>query len=144
MIGIGKSTWQGSWTGGRGEISTASGTVSGAPYTYSSRFEDESGASPEELLAAAHAACFNQALAHNLDRVSLTASAVETTVEVTYAILDGRPTIMSSHIKVQASVPGASTPQFEEIAEASARGCTISRVLTCEITLTAQLLETKN
>ncbi|AYG03900.1 OsmC family peroxiredoxin [Gryllotalpicola protaetiae] len=140
MKAIGTSHWAGTWRGGAGTISTQSDALSEVPYTYQTRFADEHGVAPEELLAAAHASCFNQALANNLDRAGLAASAIATVVEVSYGITPaGRPTIEGSHIAVTATVPSTTDADFAELAERSARGCAISRVLSCDITVTATL-----
>jgi osmotically inducible protein OsmC len=139
MNATGRSTWHGTWKAGTGTISTTSETFENAPYTYQTRFEDENGVAPEELLAAAHASCYNQALANNLDHASLEATTIDTRVEIVYGIKGGRPTISGSHIFVTATVPEASAEKFQAAAEASAHGCTISRVLSCPITLTATL-----
>jgi osmotically inducible protein OsmC len=141
MNAIGRSTWSGTWRLGNGHISSQSGTLLQVPYSYQSRFVAENGASPEELLAAGHASCFNQALANNLDKASLVATQIDTAVSVDYGLISGQPTISGSHISVAARVPGASAQQFEEIAGASARGCTISRILSCPITFTAVLTD---
>jgi len=136
-----QSTWAGTWRKGGGTISTRSGILDGAKHSFATRFDEPHGASPEELFAAAHAACFNQALANNLDHEGLTAASVETTVEVSYGIVDGRPTISGSHITVIATVPQASKEVFQAAAAKSSTGCAISRILTVPITITATLLE---
>ena len=142
MKATGTADWTGTWHDGEGTVSTTSSAIRKAPYTYDTRFTDENGLAPEELLAAAHASCFNQALAHNLDAVGLTAGSIATSVTVGYALSEaGRPTISDSHIAVSASVPGATAELFRSTAEKSARGCSISRVLSCEITVSATLLE---
>jgi osmotically inducible protein OsmC len=142
MRATGTADWIGTWHDGSGTISTTSAAIHEVPYTYATRLTDENGVAPEELLAAAHASCFNQALAHNLDAIGLSAGSIATSVTVGYAIGEtGRPTISGSHIAVSASVPGATAEVFRSTAEKSARGCSISRVLSCEITVSATLLE---
>ena len=141
MNATGTANWAGTWHEGNGTISTTSHAVEIAPYSYSTRFVDDHGIAPEELLAAAHASCFNQALAHNLDALGLTAQSLTTSVDVDYSINDsGQPTVNSSHISVSGRVPGATPEIFRETAEKSARGCSISRVLSCPIRTTATLL----
>lgn len=141
MNATGIANWTGSWREGAGTISTASPALLEAPYSYTSRFVEAHGIAPEELLAAAHASCFNQALANNLDQQRLQAESIQTTVDIDYEITDaGQPTIHGSHITVVGRVPGASENSFEAAVAKSARGCAISRILTCEITATATLL----
>ena len=136
----GQATWTGSWREGQGTISTPSSSIAGPAYTYDSRYNAVDQTSPEELLAAAHAACFNQALANNLDQEELTAETIETTVTVDYGFNDeGRPTIFGAHIAVTATVPGATDEIFQQRAAKAAKGCTISRILTFETTFEASL-----
>ena len=139
MDAIGKATWQGDWHSGAGTMSTTSPSLQGLPYTFATRFEDQAGASPEELLASAHAGCFNQALANNLGQAGLAAASMETSVMVNYGIDDGLPTIRSAKITVRASVTGATPSEFAEWADRSAKGCTISRALAIPISLDAAL-----
>lgn len=144
MEATGRSDWTGSWRAGIGTISTASPAMDSVGYTFTTRFVDNAGVAPEELLAAAHASCFNQALANNLDQVSLTADTISTSVTVDYGITaEGLPTVNGSHITVTASVPGADDDAFLACVERAASGCAISRVLSCEITTTAILKNTR-
>jgi lipoyl-dependent peroxiredoxin len=143
MEARGRSDWTGSWRTGTGSISTASPAIDSVGYTFTTRFVDNHGVAPEELLAVAHASCFNQALANNLDQVRLTADTISTSVAVDYGITaEGVPTVNGSHITVTASVPGADDDAFLACVERAARGCAISRVLTCDITTTATLQKT--
>lgn len=141
MDATGKSSWSGSWRKGAGTISTTSPSVQSEAYSFTSRFEEPGGTSPEELLAAAHASCFNQALANNLDMAGYEADDISSVVTVDYGISDaGLPTIYSSRIRTVARVPGMSEPEFLDRAQKAADGCTISRVLSCEISLDATLV----
>src|SRR5260370_35634403 len=88
MVGSGSSHWSGWFKEGQGTISTASGTLDDAPYTFASRFEGAAGAGPEELLGAAHAGCFNQALANISNIRGLTAETVCTPAAVTMGRAD--------------------------------------------------------
>lgn len=140
MKATGYSTWLGTWKEGSGTISTASDTIKNQPYSFSSRFEGASGASPEELLAAAHAGCFNQAIANNFGMIELEAASVETSVVIQFGYgEDGHPAIKHSHITVKAVVPGATRAQFDYCAERARSNCTISKILKCDITLSAAL-----
>ena len=141
MMATGFSRWQGSWKEGQGTISTASDTLSQAVYSYASRFDGAPGASPEELLAAAHAACFNQALANNFGMNGLTAASIDTgvTVELGRDEQD-RPAILGVHIMVEASAPGATPEQFALCTQRASTNCTISKIMRAPITLEARML----
>jgi osmotically inducible protein OsmC len=113
------------------------------PYTFSSRFEGAPGASPEELLAAAHAGCFNQALANNFGMINRQAENISTSVLIEFGdSVAGHPAINSSHITMEASVPNISEEQFHYCVQQARNNCTISRVLKCEITSSATLKAT--
>ena len=102
--------------------------------------EDQDGANPEELLGAAHAGCFNQALANNFGMIELEALRITTSVTIEFSdSIAGHPAIQSLHIDVEAHVPGISQDQFVFCAERARTNCTISKILTCPITMTARL-----
>jgi osmotically inducible protein OsmC len=140
MNATGYSTWNGTWKTGRGTISTESNTLRGVPYSFASRFDGAEGASPEELLAAAHAGCFNQALANNFGMMSLTAESVETSVTVQMGKdEEGHPAITELFVTVKAKVPGISQEQFDYCAERARTRCSIAKALRCNIGITATL-----
>ena len=141
MNATGYSTWEGTWKAGEGTISTATDTVRDAPYSFASRFEGAPGASPEELLAAAHAGCFNQALANNFGMNDLTATRIETAVTVEMGKdEEGHPAIVGLSVTVEAKVPGASQEIFDHCAERARTRCSIAKALKVEIGLKAKLL----
>ncbi|PRY04441.1 OsmC family peroxiredoxin [Paraburkholderia sp. BL25I1N1] len=141
MKATGLSTWVGSWKGGKGSLSTETQFFKNEPYSYASRFEGAVGGSPEELLAVAHAGCFNQALANNFGKIDLEAESIETAVAIDFGTGDdGSPVIKSSHITVSAKAPGASEEQFLYCANRARTNCTISKIMKCEITMDAKLL----
>lgn len=140
MKATGHASWSGSWKQGSGAISTASPVLPAASYSYASRFEGAAGASPEELLAAAHAGCFNQALANNLGMIGLTAGRIDTTVVIDLGRDEqDRPSILSSAITVRAAADGATDEQLQYCAGRAATNCAISKVLRCEIRVQAAL-----
>jgi osmotically inducible protein OsmC len=140
MLATGLSSWKGSWKQGEGTVSTHTPFFKKAPFSYASRFEGAEGASPEELLGVAHAGCFNQALANNFGMIGLEAEHIDTAVVIDFGIGEnGSPAILSSHITVNARVPGATEEQFQHCASRASTNCTISKILRCEITLTATL-----
>jgi osmotically inducible protein OsmC len=119
MKAAGYSTWNGSWKQGNGTISTQTNTMKDVPYTFSSRFEGAPGVL-KELLAAAHAGCFNQALANNFGMISLEAESISTSILIEFGdSVAGHPAINSSHITVEASVPNISKEQFDYCARSS-------------------------
>lgn len=131
--------WEGDLKTGRGVVSTDSGVLESAPYSFSTRFENEKGTNPEELIAAAHAGCFTMALSAELGKTGLVPQSLRTTATVTMDRLDGGWTVTESHLEVAGKVPGASADAFRTAAEAAEKGCPISRLLNAKITMEAKL-----
>jgi osmotically inducible protein OsmC len=130
----------GTWKKGAGTISTQTETLRNAAYSYASRFEGAKGASPEELLAAAHAGCFNQALVNNFGMIGLVADSVETSVSVEMGEdKEHTPTITKLFVTVTAKVPGINQQQFNYSAERAPTRCSIAKALKCEIGMSATL-----
>jgi lipoyl-dependent peroxiredoxin len=132
------------WTGG---LQTGTGTFTagdsiGGGYTFKSRFEDGPGSNPEQLIAAAHAACFSMALSAALERAGTPVESVHTDAAVTLRLVDGVPTITKIDLVTQGRVPGIDEATFVKEAEAAKAGCPVSRALAGvpEITLEASLL----
>lgn len=140
MIRSGSAVWQGNLREGSGAISTESGVLRGAAYSFRSRFESEPATNPEELIAAAHAACFSMALSLQLQTAGLTAERIETTAKVTIEKLEAGFTITASHLAVAARVPGADAEKFSRAAESAKSGCIVSRLLHAAITMEASLI----
>lgn len=143
MKSVGISTWEGTWKEGKGTISTKSEILKNAPVSYSSRFEGTPGASPEELLAAAHAACFNQALANiaGQNRLQTTAIYTEVEVELGFEESTGHPEIKNLHFNVSAEIPTASEVQFQDFAQRASTACTISKIIKLTPSVKAVLIE---
>lgn len=134
------AVWQGDLKGGKGTISTQSGTLKETQYSFKSRFEEGVGTNPEELIAAAHAGCFTMAFANELATAGHTAQSVETTAKVTLEMLPGGPTVTKIHLTNKSTVPGIDKATFDEVAKKAKEGCPISRLLkAAEITLDATL-----
>ena len=136
--------WSGALRDGKGSISLQSGAFKDQPYTFKTRFEDESGKSgtnPEELIAAAHASCFTMQLSHFLAEAGHPAAKLTTTAEVTIGPVEGKGnTISKSALTLRGDVPGISDEQFLELANKAKAGCPVSRALAAiEITLDAKL-----
>ncbi len=134
------AVWEGKLKDGKGNFRAASGAFSG-PYTFATRFEGKQGTNPEELIAAAHAACFSMALSAGLEKAGKPATRVETTAACTMEMVDGTPTITKMELRVRGTVPGLDPAAFEKAAEEAKRGCPVSRALAGipQITLDAKL-----
>src|SRR3712207_3477085 len=135
----GSAQWQGGIRDGRGTVSTESGVLEGAQYSFSTRFEDGKGTNPEELIAAAHAGCFSMALSGQLGNAGLTADSIRTTASVKLEKTDAGFTITEVHLTTTARVPGATQEQFETATNNAKAGCPVSRVLNAKITMDATL-----
>jgi lipoyl-dependent peroxiredoxin len=131
--------WKGGLKDGKGSITTETGVLRDAPYGFRSRFEDGPGTNPEELLAAAHAACFSMALSLMLGQTNLTADYIRTKAEVTLDKVGDGFAITSSHLIVNAKVPGADAATFDGIANQAKAGCPLSKVINAKITMDATL-----
>jgi osmotically inducible protein OsmC len=135
----GSAKWQGGIKDGKGAISTKSGALHDYPYGFASRFEGKPGSNPEELIGAAHAACFTMALSLILGEAKLTAEHMETNADVTIEKVADGFAITSVHLALSAKIPGASKEQFEELAAKAKAGCPVSKLLNTKITLDAKL-----
>ncbi len=132
--------WKGRIQDGSGTISTASGVLSSAPYSFKTRFEQAPGTNPEELLAAAHAGCFSMALSVILGEAGMNPEQIRTTSTISL-LKDpaGGFMISESHLDVTARVPGASQEAFEKAAAAAEAGCPVSKLFKAKITMDAKL-----
>jgi osmotically inducible protein OsmC len=135
----GSAQWQGGIRDGRGTVSTESGVLSEAQYSFSTRFEDGKGTNPEELIAAAHAGCFSMALSKQLGDAGMTAESINTTAAVSLEKTDAGFSITKVHLDVTARIPGADSSAFQTAADNAKAGCPVSRLLNAEITMDAKL-----
>jgi lipoyl-dependent peroxiredoxin len=133
------AVWKGGLKDGRGTVSSSSGALSNVPYNFSMRFENEKGTNPEELIAAAHAACFSMALSLFLGNAGMTAESINTTATVTLEKVGDAFTVTASHLDTTVRIPNADKAKFQEAAEGAKAGCPISRLLNTKITLDAKL-----
>ncbi len=140
MRRVANAKWMGGLKDGRGLVSTGSGVIDGLAYTFTTRFEDEPGTNPEELVAAAHAGCFSMALSAELGRAGFTPQSIETKATLDFEKTEAGWAVTSIHLDTKASVPNADASAFQKAAEAAKKGCPISRLLNTEITLSAQLV----
>lgn len=133
--------WEGDLKTGRGTISTPqSGLLDATRYGFNSRFGDEKGTNPEELIAAAHAACFTMALSNALAEAGHPPTAVDSKAEVDLS-MEGGPTLSAIRLSTKATVPGIDAAKFREIADDAKKNCPVSKALSAvPITLEAELL----
>ncbi|EJO95142.1 OsmC family protein [Ectopseudomonas mendocina DLHK] len=131
--------WQGGIKDGQGSISSQSGVLNDTPYGFNTRFTDQPGTNPEELIGAAHAACFSMALSKELGDAGMTAERIDTKAEVTLDKVDGGFEISAVHLSLRAKIPGAERAAFEKAVETAKTGCPVSKVLSAKITLEAVL-----
>lgn len=133
------AVWHGTLKEGTGTITVPSGVLKGATYTWAQRFADAEGTNPEELVAAAHAACFAMAFSGKLTTAGFPPDNIDATATVTLEKTDAGMTVTEVHLTTHAKVPGISRTEFAEQAEAARATCPISRLLNAKITLDAKL-----
>ena len=131
--------WRGGLKDGKGSISTGSGTLSNAQYSFGTRFEQGTGTNPEELIAAAHAGCFSMALSAQLGEAGITPESIQTSATVTLEKQADGWAVTKSHLEVRAKIPGGDRAKFDQAAENAKKGCPISKLLKADITMTATL-----
>ena len=129
------AVWHGTGKEGKGSLSTQSGTLKNTAYNYVMRFEDAPGTNPEELIAAAHAGCFNMKLSFVLVAGGYTADTLNTTATVTLE----NGAITNVHLQLKGKVPKLDQAKFVEFANDAKANCPVSKVLNATITLDATL-----
>jgi osmotically inducible protein OsmC len=139
MSTYGSAVWSGGIKDGKGAISTKSGALKDYPYGFASRFEGKPGSNPEELIGAAHAACFTMALSLILGEAKLTAETMETRADVTLEKQADGYAITAVHLTLKAKIPGADDKTFQDCAAKAKAGCPVSKLLNAKITLDAKL-----
>jgi osmotically inducible protein OsmC len=136
----GSAAWKGGLKDGKGTVSTWSGVLSNVPYNFSKRFENEKGTNPEELVAAAHAACFSMALSLFLGEAGMTAESIETKATVSLDQVEGGFAVTASHLETTVKIPKADKAAFQKAVETAKSGCPISKLLNAKITMDAKLV----
>ena len=131
----GQAHWEGDIKRGKGTVSTESGVLNQQPYG----FEGEKGTNPEELIGAAHAACFSMALSLMLGEAGFTPTSIDTTADVSLDKVDAGFAITKIALKSEVAVPGIDASTFDGIIQKAKAGCPVSQVLKAEITLDYQL-----
>jgi osmotically inducible protein OsmC len=139
MIRRARAMWHGTGHAGSGSLSSDSGVLSDTPYSFRTRFENEKGTNPEELIAAAHAGCFSMALAFGLQAAGFTPTELSTEAAVALE-QDGQAfRISRSALTLRAKVPNLDDAAFARIAGEAEKNCPVSKVLNAAITLDAKL-----
>jgi osmotically inducible protein OsmC len=139
MIRKARAQWRGNGRDGDGDLTTDSGVLSESPYSFRTRFENEKGTNPEELIAAAHAGCFTMALAFQLQLAGYTPTSLTTEAAVSLDADGPGFRITRSALTLAADVPGLDQETFQRLAGEAEKNCPVSRVLNAEITLDAKL-----
>jgi len=144
MIRKSTAVWQGSGKEGNGTLTSTSGVLDQTPYSFAARFESEdgkAGTNPEELIAAAHAGCFSMALSFQLGGAGFTPDKLQTEALVRVDQVNGGFEVTSIQLKLEASIPGISEEQFQELAKSAKENCPISKALSAvSISLDAKLV----
>jgi osmotically inducible protein OsmC len=131
--------WKGGLKDGSGHVSTEAGALNNVPYNFSMRFENQKGTNPEELIAAAHAACFSMFLSMVLADAGMTGE-INTTATVTLEQVGSGFDVTSSALETTVKVPQGDQAKFQAAAEAAKTGCPISKLLNTKITMNAKLV----
>ena len=135
-----RAVWQGTGKDGTGQLTSDSGVLSATPYSFKTRFENEKGTNPEELIAAAHAGCFTMALAFGLQAGGYTPTELTTEAAVTLESEGQGFRISRSALTLRAQVPNPDQAAFARMAGDAEKNCPVSKVLKAEITLDAKLV----
>ncbi|MEK9218121.1 OsmC family protein [Enterobacter mori] len=135
----GSAHWSGDIKSGKGTVSTESGVLNQQPYGFNTRFEGAKGTNPEELIGAAHAACFSMALSLMIGEAGFTTDSIDTTADVSLDKTDGGFAITKIALTSKVTVPGIDPQKFDGIIQKAKAGCPVSQVLKAEITLDYKL-----
>ncbi|MBW3558617.1 MAG: OsmC family protein [Proteobacteria bacterium] len=140
MIRKANAVWRGTGKEGSGDLSSPSGVLSATPYSFRTRFEDQPGTNPEELIAAAHAGCFAMQLAFLIQAAGFTPTELNATAAVSLEPEGQGFRISRSALTLRAQVPGIDPAEFDQLAQQAEKICPVSKVLNAEITLDATLV----
>jgi lipoyl-dependent peroxiredoxin len=135
-----RAVWRGTGRAGGGALSTESGVLKQTPYSFRTRFENEHGTNPEELIAAAHAGCFSMTVAFVMESAGFTPSEIDVEAAVTIEPEGQGFRISRSALILRAKVPGLDDAAFAQMASGAEKNCPVSKVLNAEITLDAKLI----
>ena len=135
----GSAQWTGDLRTGKGFVSSESGALSKLPYGFNTRFGDEKGTNPEELIGAAHAACFSMALSNELSKAGIANPQIETTSAIELKQQDGGFTITAAHLTVTITAKGADRAAAQKAAETAEKNCPVSKLMKAEISMDATI-----
>lgn len=135
----GHAHWEGDIKQGKGTVSTESGALQQQPYGFNTRFEGKPGTNPEELIGAAHAACFSMALSLMLGEEGHKPESIDTTADVSLDKVDGGFAITKIALHSKVKLVGIDDATFDSIIQKAKAGCPVSKVLKADITLDYQL-----
>ena len=141
MIRKAKAVWQGNGKDGTGHLTADSGVLANTPYSFKTRFENEKGTNPEELIAAAHAGCFTMALAFGMQGAGFTPTELSTEAAVTLDKEGQGFRISKSALTLRAKVPNLNEADFTRLAGEAEKNCPVSKVINAAITLDAKLIQ---
>jgi osmotically inducible protein OsmC len=133
----GSAQWTGDLRTGKGTVSSESGALSKLPYGFNTRFGDEKGTNPEELIGAAHAACFSMALSAELQKAGIANPQIETTSAIELKQQDGGFAITAAHLTVTITAKGADRAAAEKAAVTAEKNCPVSKLMKAEISMDA-------
>ncbi len=140
MIRKAQAVWRGTGRAGNGSLSTDSGVLAQTPYSFRTRFENEKGTNPEELIAAAHAGCFTMALAFQMQAAGFTPTELRTEAAVTLEPEGNGFRISQSALTLRAQVPDLDASALARMASDAEKNCPVSKVLNATITLDSKLI----
>jgi lipoyl-dependent peroxiredoxin len=140
MMRKAKAVWRGTGRDGGGTVSTESGVLTGAPYSFRTRFESEKGTNPEELIAAAHAGCFSMTMAFVLQGAGYTPTELDVEAAVTIEPEGEGFRISRSALTLRAKVPKLDQAAFDQMVGGAEKNCPVSKVLNAAITVDAKLI----
>lgn len=135
----GQAHWEGDIKKGKGTISTESGALKEQPYGFNTRFEGKPGTNPEELIGAAHSACFSMALSLMLGNEGLVPESIDTVADVSLDKVGEGFKITKVALQSEIKLPGVDSAKFDEIITKAKEGCPVSQLLNTEITLEYKL-----
>jgi osmotically inducible protein OsmC len=136
--------WKGSLKEGEGKITGGSGALHDLSYSYATRFGEQLGTNPEELIASAHAGCFTMALAHELEKKKYKPETLHTEATVNLNQDGAKWSVTDIHLEVQGKVQGATEDEFEAAALEAKKNCPISRLFNAKITVTTKLVASQD
>ena len=139
MKRFGSAAWNGSLREGKGSVSTESHALENHPYTFFSRYGEKPGTNPEELLGAAHAACFTMSFVRMLGMANFVPERVDSKSDVVIEKDGDGFSITSVHLTVTAKIPGIDRDTFQSIAAKAKAGCPVSKLIRVEIGFEATL-----